>query len=240
MTKDKVYALRFNQILHDELSKIFEVEPLPLDPDIKEKRSGKEGKGAVLRNEYYSCTKTRGIRMGEMNFADAMVVHFGNVPPGPEYNFPIFGFTFAYASKFLIAVLDLHPVSKRKEYLDKYIEPLKDISKKYAWIPKTEGGRSEVHEWAKPYDSGYALYRWCEGKYLPDLEEAFKDYISVFCDCIRKSEQLTDQREIAERNTFMENYSRDFIKEDPGSAPLQSHYGEDWSEKFLKEFLFAL
>ena len=41
----------------------------------------------------------------------------------------VFGFTFAYASKFLICVLDLHPLSRDREYMDKYIEPLKDVSK---------------------------------------------------------------------------------------------------------------
>jgi 15,16-dihydrobiliverdin:ferredoxin oxidoreductase len=239
MSNDKTFTLRFNQILHEEMEKEFEVKSLPLDPDIKIKHSTKEGKGAVIQNEYLACSKCTGIRMGEMNFADAMMVHFGNIPPGKEYNFPIFGFTFAYASKFLICVLDLHPLSRDKEYMDKYIEPLKDVSKKYAWIPKEEGGRDEVHEWAKFYDSGYAFYRWCDGKYLSNVEEAFRDYLHVFRDCIRKAEPLTEKKAIAERNGYMEKYSDDYIREDPGNGPVRTHYGEEWGEKFLKTFLFA-
>jgi len=239
MTEEKNFKINFTRILCEEMSKYFELKPLPLDPDIKIKHSTKEGKGAVLKSEYLGCTKTMGIRMGEMNFADSMMVHFASVPPGKEYNFPILGFTFVYASKYLIGVLDLHPLSKDRGYMDKYIESLKDVSKKYEWIPKTEGGRSEVHDWAKYYDSGYSFYRWCEGKYLPNLEELFRDYIYVFCDCIRKAEPLTDQKAIAERNAYMEKYCDDYIHKDPGSAPLQNHYGEEWAEKFLKSFLFA-
>ena len=239
MTEESTFTIRFNQILHDEMSKIFELHPLPLDQDLKTKQSTKDGKGAVIKSEYLACDKTGGIRIGEMNFADSMSVHFGSVPPGEEYNIPILGFTFAYASKFLIGVLDLHPISRDKEYMDKYIEPLKDVSKKHEWIPRTEGGRREVHDWAKFYDSGYSFYRWCEGKYLSNLEEVFRDYIHVFCDCIKKAPPLTDQETILERNNYMEKYCEDYILKDPGSAPLQNHFGEEWSERFLKEFLFA-
>ncbi len=77
--------------------------------------------------------------MGEMDFAGSMVVHFGSIPPGEEYDFPILGFTFVYASKFLIGVLDLHPLTRDKEYMDKYIEPLKDIPPRYEGIPFAEG-----------------------------------------------------------------------------------------------------
>ena len=239
MTEDKAFTIRFNKILHEEMSKNFELRPLPLDPDLRIKQSTKEGKGAVLKSEYLACIKTRGIRIGEMNFADAMMVHFGSIPPGKEYNFPILGFTFVYSSKFLIGVLDLHPLSRDREYMNTYIESLKDVSKKYEWIPKAEGGRNEVHEWAKFYDSGYSFYRWCDGKYLPNLEEAFIDYIHIFCDCIRKAEPLADQETILERNSYMEKYCNDYTYKDPGSGPLQHHFGEEWSEKFLKGFLFA-
>ena len=239
MEENKTFTLRFNQILHEEMGKNFELNPLPLDPDLKIKHSTKEGKRAVIKSEYLGCTKTGGIRMGEMDFAGAMTVHFGSVPPGKEYNFPILGFTFIYASKFLIGVLDLHPISKDKDYMDKYIASLKDVSKKYEWIPKTEGGRRETHDWAKFYDSGYSFYRWCDGKYLPNLEEAFRDYIHVFSDCIRKAEPITDQETIVRRNNYMERYRDDYTYKDPGSAPLQNHFGEEWSERFLKGFLFA-
>jgi hypothetical protein len=237
--EEKVFGIRFNQILSDEMSKHFELTPLPLDPDLKRKCADQEGKGAVIESQFLGCPKTSGIRMGEMDFAGSMTVHFGSVPPGKNYNLPILGFTFVYASKFLIGVLDLHPLSRDTEYLNMFIEPLKDIPPKYENIPFAEGGRREVHDWAKFYDSGYSFYRWCDGRYLPDLEEAFKDYIRVYCECIKKAEPLNDQKEIEHRSSYMEKYTEDYTYKDPGSAPLQHHFGEEWSERFLKGFLFA-
>ena len=237
--EEKVFGIRFNQILSDEMSKHFKLTPLPLDPDLKRKCANQEGEGAVIESQFLDCPKTSGIRMGEMDFAGSMTVHFGSVPPGKNYNLPILGFTFVYASKFLIGVLDLHPLSRDTEYMTRYIELLKDIPPKYENIPFAEGGRRETHDWAKFYDSGYSFYRWCDGKYLQDLEEAFKDYIHVYCECIKKAEPLTGQKEIEDRNSYMKKYTEDYTYKDPGSAPLQHHFGEEWSERFLKGFLFA-
>ena len=239
MSENKTFNLKFNQILYDEMSQSFGLKPLPFDEDFKIKYSTGKTKGAVIKSDYLDCAKTGGIRMGEMDYGGAMTVHFGSIPPGKEYDFPIFGFTFVWASKFLIAVLDLHPISKEKGYVEQYIEPLKDVSKAYAYIPQSEGGRSETHEWAKKYDSGYSLYRWCEGKYLPDVEKAFVDYLHVFCDCIKKADPVVDQKVLARKEKYMEDYRYDYAYKDPGSSPLKSYFGEAWGERFMKEFLFA-
>jgi len=239
MDDETKYSIRFNEILYEDMSKAFELKELSLNPDFKLKHSTEKSKGAIIQSEYLDCPKTGGIRMGEMNYSGSMVVHFGSIPPGKQYNFPIFGFTFVYASRFLIAVLDLHPISKDREYMEKYIEPLKAISERYSYIPQAEGGRREVHDWAKRYDSGYALYRWCDGQYLPDVEKAFKDYLTVFCDVIKRAEPVTDRKVLALREQYMEDYRYDYAYKDPGSSPLKSYFGEEWGERFMKEFLFA-
>ena len=237
--EEKTVAIRFNEILKEEMGKAFALKALPLAPDFALKYSNSEEKSVYIKNELLACPKTGGIRMGAMDFAGSMMVHFGSIQPGADYDFPVFGFTFACASKFLIAVLDLHPVAKDQEYTEKYLSPLKSIAEKYAWIPKTEGGRSEVHEWAKKYDSGCALYRSCDPQYLPHIEEAFRDYLRVFCSCINKAEPLTDPALRARREQYLQQYRADYITYDPGSAPLQHHFGEEWGERYLREFLFG-
>jgi 15,16-dihydrobiliverdin:ferredoxin oxidoreductase len=239
MDAEKEFSIRFNQILFEEMGNAFELKPLSLEPDFKVKHSTEKGKGAVIKSEYLGCPKTGGIRMGEMDYGGSMTVNFGSIPPGKTYNFPIFGFTFVYSSKFLIAVLDLHPISKDTEYMNRYIEPLRPLSKKYAYIPQSEGGRSETHEWARRYDSGCSLYRWCDGKYLLDIEKAFIDYLHLFCDCIKKAEPVTDQETLAIREKYMRDYQHDYAYKDPGSSPLKSYFGEEWGERFMNEFLFA-
>ena len=239
MGKERQSNIIFNQILREELDKAFELRPLPLDPDFKLRYADKD-KSVSIKNEYLACPKTGGIRIGEMDLKGSMDIHFCNAPPAKGYDFPILGYTFAYANKCLIVVLDLLPISKDKEYMDKYLAPLKEISQKYAWIPAVEGGRSgNVHDWAKIYDSGYSIYRWCDRQYLPNMEDAFRDYVHLFCDGIRKAEPLTDQELISKRDKHMEKYIQDYITNDPGGAPMKSHLGEDWTERYLKDFLFA-
>ncbi len=237
--KEKPAAIRFNEILKEEMGKVFPLSPLPLDPLYSVKYADSGDKSIYIKNEFLACPKTGGIRMGAMDFAGSMMVHFGSIQPGADYDFPVFGFTFAHTTKFLIAVLDLHPVARDPEYAAKYLVPLKSLAEKYAWIPKIEGGRSEVHDWAKKYDSGYALYRWCKPRYLPDIEAAFKDYLQVFCVCIQRAEPLTDATLRARRDEYLQQYRDDYIAYDPGSAPLQHHFGTAWSEQYLREFLFG-
>jgi len=238
MKEEKKFETRFNHILLEEMGKVFELTPLPLDPDLKIKYS--EGdKSVSIRSEYVDCPKTAGIRTGDLDLKGSMLIHFGNVPPAKGYDVPILGYTFVYANKCLIVVLDLLPVSRDKEYMDKYIAPLKEVSQKYEWVPRVEGSRSEVAEWAKPYDSGFSIYLWCDKQYVPDMENAFKDYIRVFCDGIKKAEPLTHQDTLSQRDKYMEHYIDDYITNDVGGAPLRSHFGKEWGERYMKDFFFA-
>jgi len=239
MTDGKKHAIHFNSILKTEMGKSFDLQPLPLDPDLKLKYSDKKNKDTFLEAEFLQCAKTAGIRFGEMNFEASMCVHFGSVPPGPEYDFPILGYTFVLADRFLICVLDLHPVSTDSDYRDRYLLPLKEVSQKHQWIPRAEGGRSQVHDWARQYDSGFSFYRWCEGRYLGDVETVFRDYVGVFRTCIQKAEPVTDSAALAAKAAFLEKYRHDYATKDPGTNPLKSHFGEDWGERFMSRFLFA-
>jgi len=63
--------------------------------------------------------------------------------------------------------------------------------------------------------------------------------LQAFFDCIRKAAPLTDPAMRARRNEYLKDYQHDYITYDPGSAPLQHHFGEEWGERYLKEFLFA-
>ncbi|MBW1825308.1 MAG: hypothetical protein JRI87_12295 [Deltaproteobacteria bacterium] len=127
MEEEKRFEMRFNQILIEEMGKAFELKPLPLDPDLKIKYS--EGdKSVYIKSEYLDCPKTSGIRAGDLDLKGSMLIHFGNVPPASGYDVPILGYTFVYANKCLIVVLDLLPVSRDKEYMDKYIAPLKEVA----------------------------------------------------------------------------------------------------------------
>ena len=238
MEEKKKFQLRFNQIFNEEMRKHFTLRLLPLDPDFQLKYSGDDA-NAYIKSEYWDCPKTAGIRVGETDFRGSMTIQFGNVPPAKQYNFPILGYTFLCANKCLIVVLDLLPISRDKEYMGTYFTALREVSQKYAWIPPVEGGRTEVHEWAKVYDSGYSLYRWCDGKYMANMEDAFREYVHIFCDCISKAEPLSDPKMVAQRNKHIEQYNYDYLCNDPGNAPLKSYFGNDWAERYMKEFLFA-
>ena len=54
MAEEKSFEMRFNQILLEEMGKVFELNPLPLDPDLKIKYSDSD-KGKLARK--LACRK---------------------------------------------------------------------------------------------------------------------------------------------------------------------------------------
>ena len=238
MVEEKFFKIRFNEILIEEMGRQFDLKPLPLDPAFKI-QSPENDKSVLIESDYLDCPKTSGIRIGQLDLKGSMLIQFGNVPPAQDYDIPILGYTFVYANKCLIVVLDLLPVARDKDYMDFYLASLKEIPQKYDWIPRVEGSREEVSEWAKPYDSGYSIYRWCDKEYVPAMENAFRDYIHIFCDCIKKAEPLTDSERRSRRNAQMERYIIDYLEKDVGGAPLKHHFGKEWGECYMKDFFFS-
>jgi len=41
------------------------------------------------------------------------------------------------------------------------------------------------------------------------------------------------------RDKLIKNYIYDYVTNDPGGAPMKMHFGDDWTERYLKDFLFA-
>ena len=79
--EEKTLPIRFNDILREEMDKAFALKPLPIDPDFALKYAGND-KSVCLTNELLACDKTSGVRIGAMDFAGSMLVHFGSVQPG--------------------------------------------------------------------------------------------------------------------------------------------------------------
>ncbi len=239
MEEDKKEIIMFNEILMQEMGRKFELTPLPLDPEFKMKYADKKDKSVYIKSEHLACPKLSGIRTGELDLNGAMLIQFANIMPAKDYDIPILGYTFVYANKCLIIVLDLLPVSRDDEYMKKYILPLKDVKEKYAFIPRVEGSREEVADYAQKYDSGYSIYKWCDKEYMQNMEEAFRDYVRVFCDCINIAEPITDPEIRANRDSLINQYLNDYIEKDVGGAPLRSHFGKEWGESYMKDFFFG-
>ena len=50
MAEEKKFKMRFNQILLEEMGKVFALKPLPLDPDLKIQYSG-DDKNVYIKSE---------------------------------------------------------------------------------------------------------------------------------------------------------------------------------------------
>lgn len=230
--------IHFNRILIDELKKYLSLSPKEMPKDLGYKNAAKGAGKTTINSELYACEKTGDVRIGKNIMAESMYVEFGIIPPGEDYDFPIMGFDFVNSKKCLIAVFDFHPLRRDDEYYQTYIAPIEQIFSRYQHIPSVKGGRTEIHDWAKTYDSGFGFYRWCERSYLPQIEQAFREYTCLFSQFIKQAKPIEDPAIKEKRDKFMQQYKEDFILYDPGSGPLKHLFGEEWAERFMRDFLF--
>jgi hypothetical protein len=63
--------------------------------------------------------------------------------------------------------------------------------------------------------------------------------VRVFCDCITIAEPITDPKIRADRDSLINQYLTDYIEKDVGGAPLRSHFGKEWGERYMRDFFFA-
>jgi hypothetical protein len=229
---------RFNLILMNELRKRFSLSALELAPDFRSKQAPKGAGEATIAGQLYACEKTGNVRIGTNTLADSMHVEFGVIPPGEDYDFPIMGFDFVNTNKYLVAIIELHPLRKDEEYRRAYVDPMEETSSRYEHIPWIEGRGRRESDWSRPYRSGFGFYRWCEQSYLSQAEQAFRDYTALFCQFLKDAAPIGDPQRKAERDAYMQRWRKDFVENDPGSGPIRSMFGDEWGEAFMRDFVF--
>jgi len=231
--------LRFNEIVLDKLKENFKLSSLDIPDEFSYKKVEKEGKTVEHRASLYGSDKIDKIKFGVFNVEGLVYVRNCSICPKDEYDFPIFGYDCAESKKYLFMLLDLHPLRKDEQYLKRYIDPLKEIQTKYKDIPFVEGARKEVRDWTKEFSSGYALYVRCPKDYEPTIEQALKDYLNFYILCVKEAEPLFDTQLRKQINEYKKRLKDIYREKDPGGGPLRAYFGKEWTDRFMKEFLFA-
>merc|ERR1712146_749818 len=128
----------------------------------------------------------------------------------PEYQFdlPILGIDLLYFGKSkIITVIDFQPLSQKKEYTKKYIDPLKPIKEKYPLLQGKISNR--YYEDTRWFSEGMLFSRMeSEDDIMKVLFPAYKEYMSMYTDMMKNVKETE-----AVLNTIMSPEEKK-IKED--------------------------
>ena len=154
------------------------------------------------------------------------------------HDIPILGIDLLWfgTRKKLVAVLDFQPLIQDEAYFQRHFAGLKQISERFPELRGDEVMRSfDPHQYFSPW------LLFCRGgaqEARDFLPQAFSGFLKSYWDL---SEQTSLQKAIIppeEVKKLQIAYDIYSAERDPAHGLFTSHFGKQWSDRFLHEFLF--
>lgn len=227
----------FLEHLQNELFQRFDLQVRPIPAGLERCISDRGRSPATIESWCYQCPELRKIRYTYMDAGDAMQVFNSVVYPSHQYDLPFLGIDFLSFGKVKnLVVLDFQPLFQDEAYQVKYIKPLQALHTKYDDL--VQGLEMKSYD-ANQYFSKYLLFAKVEPDVIPTrVFAAFQDYLNLYWEMLENATPLTnpnDIQKIINAQTAYDQYSAD---RDPAHGLFSSHFGNEWANRFLFEFLF--
>ena len=175
-----------------------------------------------------------------MDAGDRLQVLNSVAYPNEQNDMPIMGIDLLWFEKKqkLVAILDFQPLVQDKEYLDRYFDGLKSLKKCFSEF--NSDMKSNIYDPTK-YFSPWALF--CKGgnfeaeNILPKIFSSFLKCYWKNLDLSKANENHIESQEVSLLHIDYDKYS---AEKDPAHGLFSGFFGKEWSEKYMKEFLFPL
>ena len=211
-------------------------EPLPLSSDLEECHSS-NGK-SVIKNWLWAVPGFRRWRITRLDAGDSLQVL--NAVAYPEYSrdMPLMGIDLLWfgARSKLVAVLDFQPLIQDKTYFERHFQGLQQLHSNFPELSGEEAMRSfDPHQYFSPW------LLFCRGgkeEASLSLPKAFNAFLNCYWALHQQSsaaQSLIPATEVRQLQIAYDIYS---AERDPAHGLFKSHFGKEWADNFLHEFLF--
>tara|TARA_B100000965_G_scaffold385863_1_gene387517 strand:- start:717 stop:1439 length:723 start_codon:yes stop_codon:yes gene_type:complete len=214
------------------------------------------GKKLFVPNEFCECVSKKGNckinswlwdvpqfrrwRVTRLDAGDSLQVLNSVAYPHFSVDMPIMGIDLLWFEKKqkLIAILDFQPLVQNQEYFDRYFDGLKNLRERFTDF--NYDINSNIYDPNK-YFSPWALF--CKGgslemeKILPNVFRSFLESYWVNFDLYKLNQNQIKSEEVRLLHIDYDKYS---ALKDPAHGLFSGFFGKEWSDKYMKEFLFPL
>ena len=204
--------------------------------DFAEKHSSE--RNSVIRSWLWSVPGFRRWRVTRLDAGDTVQVLNSVAYPVYENDQPILGIDLLWfgARQKLVAVLDFQPLIQDKAYLNRHFQGLKQLHAHYPELSGEETMRSfDPHQYFSPW------LLFCRGgaeEASKSLPTAFDKFLQCYWELSASAAQSTADIDTERVQELQINYDRYSAERDPAHGLFTSHFGKDWSDRFLHQFLF--
>lgn len=227
----------FKEYLEEELFKRFDLRSRSIPAGLESNVSDRGKNPATIQSWCYQCSQLRKVRYSYIDAGETAQVFNSVVYPAHHYDIPLLGVDFlSFGKKKILVVMDFQPLFRDRAYLEKYIEPMRDIRDKYNEL--AQNLEMKFYD-ANQYFSKYLLFAKLDSETVVNrLFPAYQEYIELYWQMLENAEPLTDAEDIQRIVEAQKEYDQYSAERDPAHGLFSSYFGAEWSEKFLYEFLF--
>jgi 15,16-dihydrobiliverdin:ferredoxin oxidoreductase len=228
----------FQTYLEQELFQRFDLEAVPIPVGLDRNVSERGRTPATIQSWCYRCDRLRKIRYSYIDAGEAAQVFNSVLYPEPTSDAPLLGIDLlSFGKKKIMVVLDFQPLFRDEAYLAKYIEPMRQVYERYDDLAQNLG--MKFYD-ANQYFSKYLLFaktdeETVQSRVLP----AFQDYLSLYWEMLGQATQSDRPEDIQRVVKAQRDYDQYSAERDPAHGLFSSHFGPEWADRFLYEFLFA-
>jgi len=179
-------------------------------------------------------------RVTRLNAGDRLQVLNSVAYPNYQADMPIMGIDLLWFEKKqkLVAILDFQPLLQNQEYFDRYFDELKKLKECFSEF--NSDLKSNIYDPSK-YFSPWTLF--CKGGKF-EVENILPKVFTSFLKCYFKNLDLTTVNQIKIRAEDIRllhiDYDKYSAEKDPAHGLFSGFFGKEWSDKYMKQFLFPL
>ena len=193
-----------------------------------------------LNSWLWDVPEFRRWRVTRLDAGDRLQVLNSVAYPNEKNDMPIMGIDLLWFEKKqkLVAILDFQPLVQDKEYFDRYYHGLKSL--KQCFNEFNSDMQSNIYDPSK-YFSPWVLF--CKGgkfeaeNILPNVFSSFLKYYWVNLNLSKANKNHITPKKVRLLHMEYDKYS---AEKDPAHGLFSGFFGKEWSDKYLKKFLFPL
>ena len=228
----------FDPFLEELLSGIKARGAVPIEVPHGLEHNQSSKRSSTIKSWLWDVPGFRRWRVTRLDAGDSLQVLNSVAYPDYTYDHPLMGVDLLWfgAKQKLVAVLDFQPLVQDKDYLERYFDGLKSLN---AQFPDLNGEETMRSFDPNQYFSSWLLF--CRGgaeQATSSLPPAFSAFLKTYWDLHDEAVKTPSSINPIEVEKLQKNYDIYSAERDPAHGLFTSHFGSEWSDRFLHEFLF--
>ena len=210
-------------------------QPAEIPHGLEECRSAKSG--GSIQSWLWDVPGFRRWRVTRLDAGDSLQVLNSVAYPDHSLDHPLMGVDLLWfgARKKLVAVLDFQPLTQESGYLERHFSGLKEL---HARFPDLNGEETMRSFDPNQYFSPWLLFCRVGAEQAElSLPSAFTSFLETYWSMHDAAAGVSELSR-AEVSRLQDAYDVYSAERDPAHGLFTSHFGKDWSDRFLHEFLF--